>query len=117
MLLGRRGHNPFHGDAGRKVSSGAVYDHWRARTALQRPWTKRIPRYRDRHTTHVLCGARVGRSFPGQTSIGEKEERMNRYHMLLGSAAREPQAAPGWQISRFLPASGLFGANGMQFGP
>ncbi len=42
---------------------------------------------------------------------------MNRYQMLLGSAAREPQAAPGWQISRLLSASGLFGANGMQFGP
>jgi sugar lactone lactonase YvrE len=42
---------------------------------------------------------------------------MNRYHMLLGAAATEPQAAPGWQISRLLPASGLFGANGMQFGP
>ena len=42
---------------------------------------------------------------------------MNRYQALLGSAAREPQATPGWQISRLLPASGLFGANGMQFGP
>ena len=42
---------------------------------------------------------------------------MNRYQALLGSAAREPQAAPGWQISRFTSASGLFGANGMQFGP
>lgn len=42
---------------------------------------------------------------------------MNRYQMLLGAAAKEPQAAPGWQISRLLPASGLFGANGMQFGP
>jgi sugar lactone lactonase YvrE len=42
---------------------------------------------------------------------------MNRYHALLGSAAREPQAAPGWLVSRLLPASGLFGANGMQFGP
>ncbi len=42
---------------------------------------------------------------------------MNRYQALLGSAAREPQAAPGWQISRLTPASGLFGANGMQFGP
>jgi sugar lactone lactonase YvrE len=41
---------------------------------------------------------------------------MNRYQALLGSAAREPQAAPGWQLSRLLPASGLFGANGMQFG-
>jgi sugar lactone lactonase YvrE len=42
---------------------------------------------------------------------------MNRYHTLLGSTATEPQAAPGWRISRRLPASGLFGANGMQFGP
>ncbi|HJY84178.1 MAG TPA: gluconolaconase [Candidatus Binatia bacterium] len=42
---------------------------------------------------------------------------MNRYQALLGSAAREPQATLGWQISRLLPASGLFGANGMQFGP
>ncbi len=41
---------------------------------------------------------------------------MNRYQALLGSATREPQAAPGWRISRVLPASGLFGANGMQFG-
>jgi len=42
---------------------------------------------------------------------------MNRYQMLLGSAAREPQAAAGWRIARLLPASGLYGANGMQFGP
>ena len=42
---------------------------------------------------------------------------MNRYQALLGPAARELQAAPGWQLSRWLPASGLFGANGMQFGP
>lgn len=42
---------------------------------------------------------------------------MNRYQALLGSAAREPQAAAGWQIARLLPASGLFGANGMQVGP
>ena len=42
---------------------------------------------------------------------------MNRYQALLGSAAREPQATPGWHISRLMPASGLFGANGMQFGP
>src|SRR3954462_1879759 len=42
---------------------------------------------------------------------------MNRYQALLGSAAREPQAALGWQISRLTPASGLFGANGKQFGP
>jgi sugar lactone lactonase YvrE len=37
--------------------------------------------------------------------------------MLRGSDASEPQAAAGWQISRLLPASGLYGANGMQFGP
>ena len=42
---------------------------------------------------------------------------MNRYQMLLGAGAREPQAAPGWRIARLLPASGLYGANGMQFGP
>ena len=42
---------------------------------------------------------------------------MNRYQMLLGSDAREPQAAPGWQIARLLPASGLYGANGMICGP
>ena len=42
---------------------------------------------------------------------------MNRYQMLRGSDAREPQTAPGWQIARLLPASGLYGANGMQFGP
>ena len=42
---------------------------------------------------------------------------MNRYQILLGANAREPQAASGWQITRLLPASGLYGANGMQFGP
>ena len=42
---------------------------------------------------------------------------MNRYQMLRGSDAREPQAMPGWHITRLLPASGLYGANGMQFGP
>jgi len=42
---------------------------------------------------------------------------MNRYQMLRGSDAREPQSAPGWQVARLLPASGLYGANGMQFGP
>ena len=42
---------------------------------------------------------------------------MNRYQMLRGSDAREPQAATGWQINRLLPASGLYGSNGMQFGP
>jgi hypothetical protein len=42
---------------------------------------------------------------------------MNRYTVLLGRlaspAANEPQATLGWQLSRWLPASGLFGANGM----
>jgi hypothetical protein len=42
---------------------------------------------------------------------------MNRYQALLGSEAREPQAAPGWKIARLLPPSALFGANGMIFGP
>jgi sugar lactone lactonase YvrE len=42
---------------------------------------------------------------------------MNRYQALLGAAAREPQAASGWNIARLLPPSGLFGANGMIFGP
>lgn len=42
---------------------------------------------------------------------------MNRYQMVLGANAREPQAATGWQVARLLPASGLYGANGMQFGP
>jgi len=41
----------------------------------------------------------------------------NRYALLLGDAYAEPQAASGWQLSRCLPASGLYGANGMQFGP
>lgn len=42
---------------------------------------------------------------------------MNRYQMLLGADAREPQAASGWNIARLLPASGLYGANGMSVGP
>src|SRR5215475_14440566 len=37
---------------------------------------------------------------------------MNRYREGI-----EPQAAVGWQISRLSPPSGLYGANGMQFGP
>jgi|SRR3954453_6660850 len=37
---------------------------------------------------------------------------MNRYREGI-----EPQAAAGWQISRLSPPSGLYGANGMQFGP
>jgi len=38
---------------------------------------------------------------------------MNRYQE--GTAG--PQAASGWQISHLSPPSGLFGANGMRFGP
>ena len=41
----------------------------------------------------------------------------NRYELLLGDAYQEPQAASGWQLSRCLAPSGLYGANGMQFGP
>ncbi len=37
---------------------------------------------------------------------------MNRYPEGIG-----PQAAAGWQISHLSPPSGLYGANGMQFGP
>ena len=42
---------------------------------------------------------------------------MNRYADLVGVEAAEPHVAPGWTLSRVQPASGLFGANGMQFGP
>jgi len=49
--------------------------------------------------------------------IEKKGNTMNRYHTLRGASAREPQAALDWQLSRWLPASSLFGANGMQFGP
>lgn len=49
--------------------------------------------------------------------MSKKEDGMNRYQMLLGSAAREPQAASGWRIDRLLPPSSLFGANGMIVGP
>ncbi len=42
---------------------------------------------------------------------------MNRYQMLLGSEAREPQAAAGWRLTGLLPPSGLFGATGMSFCP
>jgi sugar lactone lactonase YvrE len=51
------------------------------------------------------------------TSNSKEEDSMNRYQMLLGSEAREPQAAAGWRLTRLLPPSGLFGANGMIFGP
>lgn len=37
---------------------------------------------------------------------------MNRYGESAG-----PQAAHGWQLTHLTPPSGLFGANGMQFGP
>jgi sugar lactone lactonase YvrE len=39
---------------------------------------------------------------------------MNRYS---AESQGGPQAAAGWQISHLSPPSGLFGANGMQFGP
>ena len=42
---------------------------------------------------------------------------MNRYMSLLGPNAKGPQAATGWQLTHLVPPSGLFGANGMQFGP
>ncbi len=42
---------------------------------------------------------------------------MNRYMSLLGPNAKGPQAASGWQLTHLAPPSGLFGANGMQFGP
>ena len=44
----------------------------------------------------------------------------NRYNELLqtlGKTVPEPQAAPGWKLSRLTPPSRIFGANGMQFGP
>ncbi len=40
---------------------------------------------------------------------------MNRYTGLMSTQA--PQVAAGWTLARLHPASGLFGANGMQFGP
>ena len=39
---------------------------------------------------------------------------MNRYS---GESSVGPQAATGWQLTHLTPPSGLFGANGMQFGP
>jgi len=36
---------------------------------------------------------------------------------MLGPEAKGPQAAPGWQLTHLVSPSGLFGANGMQFGP
>ncbi len=41
----------------------------------------------------------------------------NRYELLLGDTYQEPQATSGWQVLRRLAPSGLYGANGMQFGP
>ncbi len=40
---------------------------------------------------------------------------MNRYTDWVGPQA--PQVADGWALSRLRPASGLYGANGIQFGP
>jgi len=39
---------------------------------------------------------------------------MNRYNAEIGAG---PQVAAGWQLTSLSPPSGLFGANGMQFGP
>jgi sugar lactone lactonase YvrE len=39
---------------------------------------------------------------------------MNRYRAETSAG---PQVAAGWQLTHFSPPSGLFGANGMQFGP
>jgi len=39
---------------------------------------------------------------------------MNRYSGTTGAGS---QAASGWQLTQLSPPSGLFGANGMQFGP
>ncbi|HKA54552.1 MAG TPA: gluconolaconase [Candidatus Binatia bacterium] len=39
---------------------------------------------------------------------------MNRYSERTGTG---PQVTAGWQLSHLAPPSGLFGANGMQFGP
>ena len=39
---------------------------------------------------------------------------MNRYSTATGAG---PQVAAGWQLTHLSPPSGLFGANGMQFGP
>jgi hypothetical protein len=38
---------------------------------------------------------------------------MNRYREPTGTG---PQVAAGWQLAHLAPPSGLFGANGMQFG-
>ena len=39
---------------------------------------------------------------------------MNRYSETPRTG---PQVAAGWQLSHLAPPSGLFGVNGMQFGP
>ncbi len=41
---------------------------------------------------------------------------MNRYRSLSADVL-EPQASSGWKLERLVSPSGLFGANGMQFGP
>ena len=41
----------------------------------------------------------------------------NRFAVLHGDEAVEPSLVQGWQWRRVTPASALFGANGMQFGP
>lgn len=42
---------------------------------------------------------------------------MNRFAALHGEQAVTPRVAAGWRLTRLTPASSLFGANGMQFGP
>ena len=42
---------------------------------------------------------------------------MNRFTALHGSDAGTAKTARGWRLERITPASQLFGANGMQFGP
>ncbi len=42
---------------------------------------------------------------------------MNRFLALHGAPGRAIKLSPGWRAERVTPASALFGANGMQFGP
>ena len=42
---------------------------------------------------------------------------MNRFTALHGTEAGTAKTAHGWRLARVTPASQLFGANGMQFGP
>jgi len=42
---------------------------------------------------------------------------MNRFSMLHGADACTTRLARGWRLERITPASQLFGANGIQFGP